>query len=164
LRLLDGRAASGKHSGMATLFALLLGFVLILATITIHYEALRAISSAIPRLRVPPRARILIVIGGVFIAHFAEIALYAFAFAVMQNRFGLGAISGVLEGNPLDFLYLSISSYTTLGVGDVFPTGPLRIVAAIEALNGLVLIGWSASFTYLAMQRFWQAHGGRKKR
>jgi hypothetical protein len=98
---------------MATFFALILGLVLILATITIHYEALRAISGAIPRLRAPPRARILIVIGGVFIAHFAEIALYAFAFAVMQNRFGLGAISGVLEGNPLDFLYLSISSYTT---------------------------------------------------
>ena len=148
---------------MATFFALFLGLALILATITIHYEALRAISSLIPKLRAPPRARILIVIGGVFIAHFAEIVLYAFVFAVMQNRFGLGAISGVLEGNPLDFLYLSISSYTTLGVGDVYPTGPLRLVAAIESLNGLVLIGWSASFTYLAMQNFWEAHGGRKK-
>ena len=149
---------------MATIFALLLGLVLILATITIHYEALRAIAGVIPRLRVPPRARILIVIGGVFIAHFVEIGLYAFAFAVMQNRFGLGAISGMLEGNPLDFFYLSISSYTTLGVGDVFPTGPLRLVTAVESLNGLVLIGWSASFTYLAMERFWQAHGGRRKK
>jgi hypothetical protein len=148
---------------MATLFALLLGIALILATITIHYEALRAISGLIPKLSVPPRARILLVIGGVFIGHFLKIVLYAVVFAVMQNRFGLGAISGVLEGNPLDFLYLSISSYTTLGVGDVYPTGPLRLVAAIESLNGLVLIGWSASFTYLAMERFWQAHGGRKK-
>ena len=46
-------------------------------------------------------------------------------------------------------IYLSISNYTTLGVGDVFAIGPMRIVSAIEALIGLVLIGWSASFSIL---------------
>jgi len=25
----------------------------------------------------------------------------------------------------------------------------------VEALNGLLLIGWSASYTYFAMERFW---------
>jgi hypothetical protein len=33
----------------------------------------------------------------------------------------------------------------------------MRIVAGIESLNGLVLIGWSASFTYLTMERFWDS-------
>jgi hypothetical protein len=143
---------------MATLIAMLLGFALILATIAIHYEALRGISGLIPRLRVPPRARILVIISGVFAAHILEIALYAVVFAAMQDRFGLGHIAGILENNPLDFFYLSLTSYTTLGVGDVYPAGPLRLVSAIEALNGLVLIGWSASFTYLAMEKFWEAH------
>jgi hypothetical protein len=64
-------------------------------------------------------------------------------------------MSGSIEGGPLDFYYLSLSSYTTLGIGDIYPTGPLRVIAGIEALNGLVLIGWSASFTYLTMERFW---------
>ena len=31
----------------------------------------------------------------------------------------------------------------------------MRLLTGIEALNGLVLIGWSASFTYLAMEEFW---------
>jgi len=52
-------------------------------------------------------------------------------------------------------LYFSAETYTSLGYGDVVPTGPLRTLAGVEALNGLLLIGWSASFTYVAMQRFW---------
>jgi hypothetical protein len=27
-------------------------------------------------------------------------------------------------------------------------------------LNGFVLLGWSASFTFLEMQRFWRDHHG----
>jgi len=149
---------------MTTLFAMLLALVLIAATSMIHYEMLRVTADIIPRLQMAARARILIVIAGVFIAHLLEISLYAFVFAAMQNHFGLGAIGGALEGNALDFFYLSLTSYTTLGVGDVYPSGPLRIVTGIEGLNGFVLIGWSASFTYLAMERFWQAHRGRRRR
>ena len=33
------------------------------------------------------------------------------------------------------------------------------MIAGVEALNGLLLIGWSASFTYLAMERYWPLHG-----
>jgi hypothetical protein len=62
-------------------------------------------------------------------------------------------------GGFVDFFYFSITCYTTLGLGDVFPSGAMRIVAGIEALNGFVLIGWSTSFTYLAMERFWKEAG-----
>jgi hypothetical protein len=148
---------------MTTLIVTLFALALIVATTTLHYEALRITSDAIPHLRVPPRARILVVIAGAFIAHLLEIALYAAVFASLQNHWGMGGMSGTVEGGPLDYFYLSLSSYTTLGIGDVYPTGPLRVIAGIEALNGLVLIGWSASFTYLAMQKFWEAHGGRGK-
>ena len=33
------------------------------------------------------------------------------------------------------------------------------MLAGMEALNGLLLIGWSASYTYIAMERFWGDHG-----
>ncbi len=69
---------------------------------------------------------------------------------------GLGRIDGEIEGGGLDFFYFSITTYTTLGVGDLHPRGPLRLIAGVESLNGLVLIGWSASFTYLEMARFWE--------
>jgi hypothetical protein len=143
---------------MESLIVSLFALVLIVATSLLHYEALRLTSDAIPKLRVPARARILVVIAGCFVAHLLEIALYAIVFASLQNHWGMGGMSGSIEGGPLDFYYLSLSSYTTLGIGDIYPTGPLRVIAGIEALNGLVLIGWSASFTYLAMERFWQLH------
>jgi hypothetical protein len=45
----------------------------------------------------------------------------------------------------------------------VAPHGPLRIIASMEALTGFVLIGWSASFTYLSMEKFWDLHERRKR-
>jgi len=148
---------------MAILAAILLALVLVLATITIHYEALRKTSDVIPSLTAPHRTRILVAIVVIFLAHLAEIALYAGAFALMNNL-GFGALSGNLEGNALDYFYLSMTSYTTLGVGDLYPTGAMRIVSAVESLNGFVLVGWSASFTYLEMQRFWGRERGKTRR
>jgi len=46
--------------------------------------------------------------------------------------------------------------YTTVGFGDITPEGPMRILVCIEALAGLVLITWSASFTFLVMQGYWR--------
>ena len=33
------------------------------------------------------------------------------------------------------------------------------VLAGAEALNGLLLIGWSASYLYIAMERFWNDQG-----
>jgi hypothetical protein len=139
------------------LIVILTSFALIVATVMIHYELLRGTSRLIPKLSIPPRSRIFVVISAVFVAHFIEVCLYALAYHVMSTQ-GLGAIDGKTEGNALDLFYFSISTYTTLGIGDLHAVGPIRLIAGIESLNGLVLIGWSASFTYLAMERFWEAH------
>jgi hypothetical protein len=40
----------------------------------------------------------------------------------------------------------------------------MRLIAGIESLNGLVLIGWSASFTYLTMEEFWGRGGDERAR
>jgi len=53
-------------------------------------------------------------------------------------------------------VYFSAVTYSTVGFGDVIPTGPLRFLVGTEALTGFVLITWSASFTYLEMQRYWK--------
>ena len=46
--------------------------------------------------------------------------------------------------------------YTTVGFGDLVPTDEMRVLTSAEALAGLALITWSASFTYLQMQRLWR--------
>ncbi|EGG99066.1 Protein yfbU [gamma proteobacterium IMCC2047] len=55
----------------------------------------------------------------------------------------------------LDCGYHSFVTYTSLGFGDIIPTGYLRFITGIEALAGLVLIAWTASFVYVEMRRFW---------
>ena len=52
-------------------------------------------------------------------------------------------------------MYYSIVTYTSLGLGDVYPVGHIRFITGIEVLNGLMLITWSASFTFIAMKRLW---------
>jgi hypothetical protein len=95
------------------------------------------------------------VIAGVLLAHLIEICLFAAGFFLLHAQLGLGGIAGHFEGTVLDYFYFSATTYSTLGVGDLFPTGAIRLVAGVEALTGFVLIGWSASFTYLSMQRSW---------
>ncbi len=98
----------------------------------------------------------LVGILGLFVAHTSEIVLYGVAFYYLRDRFGLGNAGGHFADTLLTFLYFSGETYTSFGFGDIFPVGPLRAVCGIETLNGLLLIGWSASFTCGFMEHFWK--------
>ena len=135
--------------------AAILNLVLVVICVLIHYEILRLVSSAMSEMHVRPRQRLLVVISGAFVAHLLEICLFAGTYMLMQYQFNMGGIEGVNAGAWEDFFYFSASSYTTLGMGDISPTGEMRSMVAIESLAGLVLIGWSTSFTYLSMRDFW---------
>ena len=52
-------------------------------------------------------------------------------------------------------IYFSAVSYTSLGFGDVIPVGPMRYLAGLEALTGLTMIAWTASYSFLQMKHFW---------
>jgi voltage-gated potassium channel Kch len=120
--------------------------LLVVLTTFIHYEVLRGLSAGLPRARVPSRGKLLVVIFATFCAHAVEIALYAIAIFILDPGHFTVSTS----------LYFSAETYTSLGYGDVVPTGDVRLLAGVEALNGLLLIGWSASYTYLSMERFWR--------
>jgi hypothetical protein len=132
--------------------------IVVVVTVLIHYELLSILDRMTPTLSIPVRSRMLLVIAAVLAAHLVEISLYAGAFFIMQHHLGLGSIEGAMDGSALDFFYFSVTTYTTLGIGDLSPRGPLRILSGLESLTGLVLIGWSASFTYIAMQKLWEHH------
>jgi len=53
-------------------------------------------------------------------------------------------------------VYFSLVTYSSLGIGDLYATGPMRFMVGIEAITGLVLSAWTASFTFYEMQRFWR--------
>jgi len=78
---------------------------------------------------------------------------------VVAVKWRIGGFAGLPVEGFQDCLYFSVVTYTSLGFGDHVPVSHARLIAGVEALNGLLLIGWSASFTYLAMERYWPLHG-----
>ena len=137
------------------LIAMSASVVLVLATILIHFEALRWTSRFLPSCAPVGRARVLVVVVGAFTAHMLEVLLYAVAYIALERSLTVGQLAGEPGYSFMDYVYYSVVMYTSLGLGDVFPEGHLRVISGIEALNGLVLIGWSTSFTFLAMRRYW---------
>lgn len=142
----------------------IVGLLLLGLTTLIHYEVLRGLSIGLPQLLVPARAKLIVVIFAAFLAHLAEIALYAIAITLLVRYQGLGTLGDSGHFSFSVALYFSAETFSSLGYGDVVPGGALRLLAGGEALNGLLLIGWSASYTYIAMEHFWNdavAHLGK---
>ena len=139
------------------MLTVILACVLLISTTTmIHYEALRELSRHLPTLRIASRSKLLVVIFSAFVAHALEIAVYGIVLFVLVKDFGVGKLVGPLGFSFINCLYFSAETYTALGFGDLVPTGAVRLLAGTETLNGLLLIGWSTSFAYLAMERFWR--------
>lgn len=144
--------------------AVLACVALVVLTTLLHYEALRAISAVLPRLHIAPRARLIVVILATFGAHALEITLYAAATYALVHGLAVGTLGPAGGPDWATAFYFSAETYTSLGYGDVVPQGALRSLAGVEALNGLLLIGWTASYTYIAMQHFWADGAGTRGR
>jgi Ion channel len=137
------------------LFLLFLVCLLFAVTILTHYECLRLISSVIARRDGVPRRRLLLVLFGTLAAHIVEIALYGGGYWFAEMVIHAGHFSGDQVLRAADYFYFSAQAYTSLGIGDLYPVGAMRLLSGMETLNGLLLIGWSASYTFVAMTRFW---------
>mgnify|MGYP003662162702 CR=1 FL=1 len=135
--------------------AAILAVLLVILTFLFHYIVLRWLSGGMAHIAMSANLRILVIILVALAAHLVEIVLYAVAYALGDGVLELGSFGGLPVAEPLDYLYFSIVSYTSLGLGDVFPGAHLRFITGVEALNGLLLIAWSGSFLYIAMGRLW---------
>ena len=125
-----------------------------LAVLT-HYEILYRISTAIPKMKIKHRFRILFGVFGALVAHSIEIWLFSLSYYLIPNIEGLGYLDGNFNGSFMDCVYFSYTTFTTLGFGDINPHGLIRHLVGLEALTGLLLITWTASFLYYEMQRYW---------
>jgi hypothetical protein len=133
--------------------------ILVLTTTVLHYEFLRLLSSLLTAVSIDNRLRVLTGVIGTFVAHILEILLYGVAYYLLRDHFGLGTFGGHFVDQLSTFLYFSAETFTSVGFGDLYPSGTLRMVCGVETLNGLLLVGWSASFTYVLMERYWRIPG-----
>ena len=74
-------------------------------------------------------------------------------FAIMTVEVWLWAAFHLVLGVFDDFetaLYFSTVTFSTLGYGDVVPAAEWRLFAALEGVNGFLLIGWSTAYLVAA--------------
>jgi Ion channel len=134
---------------------LLIAAALVVLSVTIHVVTLRRLSRIVLRWQSIPVTAMGVAMVGAILGHLVEIELFAVAIQGMAQREDFGRLVGNMGQTAEDYFYFSAVTYTSLGFGDIVPAGPLRLLSAIEALTGLVLIAWTASFAFLLMQRLW---------
>lgn len=130
--------------------------LLVGACVVLHYEVLNLCNRYLPVVSHRRRRRVLILIFVVLLTHVAEIWLFGAGYFVLVQHWGIGSVAGLEAPALPDFVYFSAMTYSTVGFGDVVPGGAIRFLAGMEALTGFVMITWSASYTFLEMQRDWR--------
>jgi hypothetical protein len=131
--------------------------VLVSLIIALHYEVLRKCIRFLPAISHRRRQRVIFLILIILLTHVVEIWMFGLSYYLLLHWEAFGRIDGSSEISAIaDHVYYSTMVYTTVGFGDLVPHGPIRFMTGMEALTGLVMITWSASFTFLEMQRDWR--------
>jgi len=92
--------------------------------------------------------KILIATGAfLLVLHFFESLIWAIAYY---------SLPGITEFDTLEkAIYFSLVTFTTLGYGDITISSDYRILSGLEAINGVLLLGWSTTMMLTIMQHFW---------
>lgn len=138
----------GREFILLQLFAnLALGVAMISLTVVIHTFGLiwitHAMSWITDRIRLAGHRSHLLamntVVIGVFVVLTAEVWLWALCYRLL----------GYIADFPTA-LYFATITFSTVGYGDVVPGHEWRMLAALEGVNGFVLIGWSTAYLVAA--------------
>lgn len=148
-------------AGFEYVCMMLLTAMMVAVVVLIHYEGLAYLNQKMARSsQRKHRSVMLYCIFMVIFLHLLEVFAFGLAYWLLADWPLLGYLHGAHRQNLFDDVYFSIITYSSLGYGDVVAVGALRFMVGVEGLVGLVMIGWSASFTYLEMQRYWPTRDG----
>lgn len=129
----------------------------VIFAIGLHYTALLSTTKLLSHFHGTHPASIVLALFLAVIAHLLEILIFALAWQIM---FSMNLVTFNIDSPTfLDLIYFSGTTYTTIGYGDIMLVSNGRIMAVIEGVMGLVLIAWTASFTYYEMNRKWIKRG-----
>jgi len=82
---------------------------------------------------------------GIVLMHVTQVGLWALVF------WRAGELSTLETA-----VYFSLTTYTTIGFGDVVLGPGWRVVAGIEGLTGILLVGWSTAFVFTVVNRMYE--------
>lgn len=146
---------------MIDFFAWTIAGFLVIVTVAVHYETILIISDRIlpwAQRSFHGRRVMIISIGALLVGHILEIWIFSLGYFGLSQSSVFGSILGVNATNLNDMIYFSSVNYTSLGDNSMRAMGALRAIAASETLAGMMMIAWSASFTYLKMEQIWKLH------
>ena len=86
--------------------------------------------------------------------HAVEIMLWAGSYILLLPAGELASFEQAV--------YFSIVTFTTLGYGDITLSEGWRMLSGIEALNGVLLIGWTTAMLFAVVQRIWRGLATKK--
>jgi len=143
----------------------LIGAALIALTVTIHAVGttmwVRSVQQRFvghdPHWRLGQSVGLLIATGLLLVAlHAVQIVIWGLAYILVSppDTFASAA----------EAVYFSFVTFTTLGYGDITLEGDGRMLSGIEALNGILLVGWSTAVLFAIVQRLWQNIGNPSSR
>ena len=130
---------------------LLLAFGLICATVLIHalgtWEAVAYLARAWSKRKPSSRRlgreiQIIRVVSVLLLIHLMEAAIWAAFYRISGLFFEFETA-----------LYFSITSYTTVGYGDVLLPPSWRVLGPMEAAVGILMFGWSTAIIVAAITR-----------
>jgi len=151
---------------LQALIIILSNIFLVLVNILIHYETLYRLANILNIIRIAHRYRVLLGVMVIFVIHIIEIVIFAFGYYLVLTMPSMGDMSGNSSDfvSLIDCIYFSFVTYTTIGYGDIFVHGYARYITGVEALLGLTLITWSASFLFIEMQKNWDVKSSSRKK
>ena len=86
--------------------------------------------------------------------HIVEIMLWAVVYELFLPAVELQSFE--------ETVYFSVVTYTTLGYGDITLGPDWRLLSGIEALNGILLVGWTSALLFAVVQRSWKFAAAKK--
>jgi len=144
-----------------------IGISLIIIAITIFIHAfgsafwiryqVKHFSSTMHEWKLSVVLRILIVCAlFLILLHFIEILIWSIIYLILPDLYAIKTFE--------EAVYFSLVTYTTLGYGDITLGPTWRMVSGFEAMNGIILIGWTTAMFYSVVQNVTQKYRGSKKR
>ena len=133
---------------------LLLGMLLIMATVLVHGMSLDYLIRILEKIWPTFKTKfsrngkplfLSITVLGIFLAHILEIWMWAVVFL----------LTGEVQ-NLESALYFSTVTFTTVGYGDVTLSEQWRLLGSVESANGMLLFGWSTAFIFEIMRYAWE--------
>ena len=136
--------------------SILLGLVLTMVTSGIHAVGTAwwigrlkrmAKRSRVAQIKVSPLQLLCSTAVLLLLLHMAEVAPWACAYLLLP---GLNSVHSFEQAT-----YFATVTFASLGYGDIVIEGPWRLLSGVQAMNGLLVFGWSTALLFAVVERIW---------